>query len=291
LKKIIRRIRESEDFNAFQKRIRLLDSIKIPKPEYNFADIFSGRSARILRTRSSSRKNRKSRPGKQYRSVMLLSGLVFLLVGGASFIYFYTHIPVLPKEQVSSTEGSVLDYVTLEDNKYRLIDKIVRKKTKIFYYNEQDLTKDFQKIKKYIQQKKYNKALILLNKIDNSNANIAVKEKIAFLKDFIGKIDDTYQEAENIAFKTIASKPFLYQGVMIKWNGKVSNYEVKNKKTMFSLLINYQEKDVFTGIADIFYDKEKELENGQYVFVIGTIKSILENNSRLYVHAKSITKR
>jgi hypothetical protein len=122
----------------------------------------------------------------------------------------------------------------------------------------------------------------------NSNAGMNVKEKTDFLIKYITSSED--RKYEEIAYSAVMEKPYLYRGYSLAWSGKAANVKNKNGKVMFNLMIDYKEKERFSGIADIFCDEKSEIKNGDSVKVSGIFISTLTESKRPYIQAKEIKK-
>jgi len=179
------------------------------------------------------------------------------------------------------------EMIILERERNDLINKIKKERTAVFYYSNEEVFQDFNSAKVLIKKEKYNDALVLINKILNSNSTFIVKEKTDFLKKYILNIED--REYSNISFREVLKNPYLYQGFIVKWKGRIANLKKRNGKSTFTFLTEYKKDDIFTGVADVYADREfADIKNGDIIEMKAFFNSTLGNENRIYLIAKEI---
>ncbi|MCX8124610.1 MAG: hypothetical protein N3F66_10680 [Spirochaetes bacterium] len=256
--KIIANIQAATDFEQFQKKAKLKDFVEIKQP---------GKIKRAT--------YRKPFKINVNAIVMVIIGGTILLLG---ILFFPSPLAKLIEEKIQHLFGhsDVKNYedisqVSLDGMHYDIIDKIQKTRTPEFYASNEECIRDFNRAKWLIKEGKENDAMILLNKIDASNANFRVKERVAFLKDFINRNKD--RTVATFSYNDVMNKPYLYKGINVKWQGKVANYK-KNNGISFQLLINYSDNR-FDGIVEVFAPKALQIQNGSIVSVEGIITNVI----------------
>lgn len=259
ISKIIEKIQETTDFEQFQKKAKLKDFVLVKPPQ----------------------KVKKISYGKRYniniRAIVLGMTVIVVLVAG--ILFFPSPLAKLIEEkfellfthhsEIKNIED--ISHISLDGMHYDIIDKIQKVRTPEFYPSNEECIKDFNRAKWLIKEGKENEAMILLNKIDASNANFRVKERVAFLKDFI--IRSKERTIATFSYNDVMHKPYLYKGINVKWQGKVANYKKQNG-TAFQLLVNYSDNR-FDGIVEVFAPATTQLQNGAIVTVEGIITNIV----------------
>ncbi len=279
MNRTLKKLYNSVNFNVLQKKIRLEECVSIPAPEF-----VTGKNRKYL---ESAEKGHAVKPLK-----FILTICSALVVCGIIFCLFY-YFPIIskkikPREAIVSKSSSAIDNVNLDYNNYSLIDKIKIKTTPEFYYSDNLLKDDFNEIKLLLKSEKYNQALLLINKIKNSNANYRVQEKIDFFSRFVAAIE--HRDFENFDMKMIQKSPYIYDNILLKCRGRITNLKKERSKTTFTLLVDYEDNDKFSGITDIYYDKENfSFSNGEFVAVSGIFKYIPGSDKSLIL-AKSVVK-
>lgn len=282
-------LRKTVNFSDFQRNAKLFDFVNIPRFPRTFS--FTVKSKKTL-TRT--RYNRKIYIRRNKHLVIALivlfsSGIViagiFVFENNFSFLREY-----FQSVHIDSDIAKTVDQITVDGSGYTLIETIAKRRTPEFYYSSDVLLNEFRQSKFLIKAGKYNEALLILNRISNSNANHSVRERADFLKNFIINIDD--REWLKINFSTVKEKPYHYTGFSIEWTGKTANIKKHEGKVIFNLLVDYRKNNEFSGIVDVYagYDLPW-LKNGDEVIIKAVIMSVVGNDQRLYLSAKEISKK
>jgi tetratricopeptide (TPR) repeat protein len=257
--KIIAKIQVSADFEQFQKKAKVKDFINVKPPKKVKISFRAGR------------------PILHFRTVALVLIIIAFLITG--IVFFPSSLAKLIQEKIellfyhpSLKSGEDVSQISLDGMHYDIIDKIQKVRTPEFYASNEACIQDFNQAKWLIKEGKENDAMIVLNKIDASNANFRVKERVAFLKDFINR--NRERTVAKFSYRDVIQKPYLYKGINVKWQGKVANYKKKDGIS-FQLLINYSENR-FDGVVEVFAPfSVKALDNGAIVTVEGIITNIV----------------
>lgn len=268
LKRILNNLHKVKDFSSFQHKALLIDFVYLYKPL---------KSPKLSKT---------GKTKKRYFIVIATTVVVVIVVTSILLIKMYLSNRHMAKEFISKNQ---VDLIFLDSSRYDLIDKIKKKKTPIFYYSNEKVLDDFNRAKRLIKEDEYNEALILLNKIYNSNANLRVKERVDFLIRFILNIED--RKYSVISFREVSLRPYLYKGLFIKLKGRVANLKIKDNRLVLNLLIDYKKDDIFTGIIDVYSEKYlEEIKNGDMIDVEAVFIYTIGNENRMYLVAKKINK-
>ncbi len=168
-----------------------------------------------------------------------------------------------------------------------LIDKNIKKS--LFRFNKIEIKKLFKECKKYIKDRRFNKAIIIINKILHSNANINVKEKFKILKTFIP--EKVYNRiSDKISYSTIMNFPTMYRGVFIDWYGKIEDLELKKSEINFNMII--KEDNISIGVAKVFFKKRIEnLHNEEEVEIKGKFLKLDDTMRMPVIEAFKIIKK
>lgn len=63
----------------------------------------------------------------------------------------------------------------------------------------------------------------------------------------------------------------MFEGVYVRWTGKIAGLEKEGEDISFDLLVNYENEDTIEGIAHVMISGTYYLENRQNVEVFGRI--------------------
>jgi len=274
----LKKTRKAGNFSRFQKDARLSDFVFIPGPSACINSNFDIKSDNNLISKL-----------KGSKVIPILIAFVFLFIIVALVYHNFPFIKsnLITGKQVIVKNNSQVDMVNLGGSSYELVRKINRKKTPEFYISSDRLSADFLSAKKLIKSAQYNKALLLLNRIYSSNASFSVKEKVDFLIKFVTGIEQ--RKSEKIPFKKIQSRPYLYRGFSISWKGKVSNLRNRKGKSSFTLLVDFRNKDIFTGVAEVFTESIPDnIRNGDIVIVKGIFTNTLGQSNQMHLVGREI---
>lgn len=273
----LKKIQDAGDFPAFQKRALLSDFVDIPPPS---------KKKKYTQRRVSV----NSFFIKRYLLVpIILAVFSFLVFFLFRFGFINNIISSLPfrVNEVSEKKIDEVDLTVISGSDYDIAKRINEKSVPEFYFSHTDLLRDFDESRKMIKTGRHNKALFLLNRMMNSNASFQVKEKADFLIKFVMGLEE--RTFEPVSFADITAKPYLYRGFSVKLSGKIANISKKNNRYFFNLLTDYHGNEIFSGMADIFFESEDiRITNGDMAEVDGIFSNLL--GKRIYIVAKSIRK-
>ena len=270
--RILSRIRSVHDFPAFQKKAALLDFVRpVPLPEKKKKHVIGRHRVYV------------PRPAWWFVPVLLLcAGIAAGVYRGISFIQ------ARPAGSSAPAEPSYLDTVTLDNEKYPLIDRVTRDKKEYFFYDESQVRSLFETAKKNLKDGQFNQAVIAINTLSLSNANISVKERAEFLKKFIPGADRI--PPMKIEPSELFRHGYLYEGAVVSFSGKAANVETTDGKMTFSLLVNFSEKTRFDGVVEVYSEKEISLSNGDHIEMSGLMINPSVGDGRPYMQAVTIKK-
>lgn len=167
-----------------------------------------------------------------------------------------------------------------------IIDKNIKKS--LFKFTKSDAQFMFSRCKKYIKEKKYNLATVIINKILHSNLNFIIKEKFSILKKFIPEINK-FSIKDNIAYSELMNFPAIYEDIQIIWKGKVEDIELdeENNITEFKLIVKESESAV--GVAKVYFNQILPvLREGVNIELLGRFEGIKEGTRYPVIRGISI---
>ncbi len=281
--KSLARLRRVRQFDDFQRNAKLEDFVMLTKPSrqlFRRGDISKPEGSR-------SYSSRKYAFVPSRRAFLII--LAAILLGSIGIIICNRIIPeFVSKTHVFSSRYAEIEQISLDGSGFELLERISKKTPLEYYYNAASLQEDFRASKQLIKNGRLNAALITINKIIHSNANMSVRERAAFLKSFISAIED--REWEEVPFTEIMKRPHLYGGFSLAWKGKIANYKKRQNASVFHLLIDYRSTDQFAGIAEVFCEQcGGELKNGDMVSVKGIFMDVITAGTP-YLHGREALK-
>lgn len=301
----------TESFAELQKVLKLADLVDIPKPPPELLKLakrikkISKIENQRMRASSSSKsidmpgrdpKKKIPRQKKQHDFLLvkrLFKAVLISIPGIILIVVIYLNYPLLlkyieQKKMLPEIDFSKVENINIRGSDYDIIKTINKNKTDEFYYSSKTMSDDFYSAKDLIKKGEFNRALQILNRIYHSNASFMVKEKVNFLIEFIRDVDE--RDYEHLSIAEVNEKPYLYRGYAVEWKGKVANLKEREESTTFTLLIDYRDREVFSGIAEVFIPSALDIENGSIVMVRGLLLEPIGQNKTLFLTAHKITK-
>ena len=282
LKKPLGKIEKTGDFYRLQKNAKIADFVDIPSP---------GReSSRFKEDRILSRDGVRKSGTKLFR---LRTGIIslfilFLYCAAALFYYSDNVFQLINKGKSSgkSISGSdQIDMIHLSGSGYGLVNKVNKEASPEFYISGDQVRSDFERARVLIKKGEMNRAILILNRIMNSNSSFIVKEKTEFLIRFIIESDE--REYEKIKYDEIMLKPYLYRGASISISGQAANVRDTSKGTGLSILVEFDGKN-FKGAIDAFCKNQVLVKDGDAIEVSGVFYPEIGRNKRSFISVNSL---
>lgn len=95
-----------------------------------------------------------------------------------------------------------------------------------------------------------NRARVEVNRILLSNASQLVKERMRLLASYFRAPDFTNFQ-DNFTYEEVATEPWLYDGVYVRWSGAATNIEIGDAAVRFVLLVGYEDGRVLEGTVSV----------------------------------------
>lgn len=280
LRRGLKLIENSKDFQAFQRGVKITDLVNIPAP---------GKENSSLNRLRVYGHGMSRRGATRYNPVYIATTVlaVAVIIGGTLLLIKFWQWKNPAESTVSLDRESIskIEMVDLGGAGYGIINRINRDKTPEFYATGDEVVKDFNEAKLLIKKGYMNRAVRILNRISNSNASYPVKEKCDFLVRFIIESDERIYE--EIDLKQINEKPYLFRGSAVRFTGTAANVRERNDGRSLSLMIGYDGKS-FKGICEV-YDKGKEpVANGDTVEVSGMLILNIGKAATPYISSEKV---
>jgi len=294
LRKGLRAVEVSPDFYKYQKEAKITDLVYIPGPgRKDSGDGSSSAFPRFAVTRffrgGEIRRERKKniRINPAYAAVLIPAVIVIAAVSvfylnRMEFNFFKDDKTV----KLDSESINKIDMVDISGSGYGIINRINREKTPEFYFSGEMLLRDFNEARMLMKKGLFNKAVVLLNRIANSNASFPVKEKSDFLISFIMQSDEKVYE--EIDLKQINEKPYLYRGSAVKFTGKAANVKEIKGGTAFTVMIGYDGNN-FKGVCEVYDTSKGIVNNGDIIEVNGMYILNIGKSVAPYISADRVT--
>lgn len=167
-----------------------------------------------------------------------------------------------------------------------IIDRNIKKS--LFRFTKSDAQFMFNRCKKYIKEKKYNLATVIINKILHSNLNFIIKEKFSILKRFIPEINK-FNIKDNITYSELMNFPTIYEDIYVIWQGKVEDIELDEENNITEFKVIVKESESAVGVANIYFNQLLPvLKEGINIKLLGRFEGIKEGSRYPVIRGISI---
>lgn len=142
----------------------------------------------------------------------------------------------------------------------------------------------YDKALSYFQQYRDNLSQIEINRILNSNASVAVKQKANVLMGYLDSPSfDTIKDVP--AFYSVEEEPALYLDCWVAWSGRISNVVQSENLYECDLLVGYEKMEKVEGIVPLKFTVLPVIETEKPVTVLARISS---ENGKMILLGKAV---
>lgn len=126
-----------------------------------------------------------------------------------------------------------------------------------------------------------------INRIRYSNAAYQIKEKARLLEAYLVEPDFVSMD-DNFTYSEVESEPLLYDGVFVKWRGRIANQAVGDQSISFDLLVGYEDGRVLEGIVPVEVPFAVLIEEGSSVELIASVVPLGGNETPFALRVRDI---
>jgi hypothetical protein len=274
-RKLLNKIRSEKDFESFQKSLTIKDAISLENAALieKHERIETGTYHPL----------KQSRPTKRIPlKPVILTMIVLSLAALLAYLVLFTSIP----DQIfvrGVQSKSPVDSADISNERYPLVDK--NAKNPLFMYaDEESLRRDYENSRSLIKTGSTEPALIILNRIINSNAQYMLRDRARFLIDFIAGMEE--RSPTEISLQDLSNNPVLYKGLMIKFTSSVVSLKIKDDTAVISTVNLGKGKPSVN--ADIFAKGKVTVKQGDEIVCTGIFRQIIGSDKRMIVESKEI---
>jgi tetratricopeptide (TPR) repeat protein len=192
--------------------------------------------------------------------------LVFILLAGTAFLLY--RLNILDPFNGSSAERRDLSLTMLDkeerdapvqvDGSYRHV------------LTRSEVLKTYEEAQKLFSQFRDEEAKVRLNRIIESNASEAVKNKARLLFSYTGVPGfDTLKNS--FKYADVSADPSLYRDCYVVWGGMAANLELGESSTVFNLLVGYDTRKTLEGIVAVTLDFAVLINTEQPLEILGKV--------------------
>ena len=142
----------------------------------------------------------------------------------------------------------------------------------LFDFTEEEIDRILDDIREAFNDGRDNYVRRELNRIALSNASPRVKAQTAQLEEYLSaSTPDFVSMRDDFAYDDVVSNPPLYEGVFVKWRGRIANLAIGEDEITFDFLVGYDSGGVLDGIVPVRIPFAVLLDDGGSVELIGSV--------------------
>jgi hypothetical protein len=146
-----------------------------------------------------------------------------------------------------------------------------------FVLTSKEILDSFEKGRTLFNQKRDDAARVEMNRILESNAAAAVKNKARILISYMEDSDFTNMR-DRFTFSAVEAEPYLYRDCSVIWRGMAANLETEDTATTFNLLVGYDTRTRLEGIARVRFSYAVNVNTEKPLEVLGRVTAVLNGN-------------
>jgi tetratricopeptide (TPR) repeat protein len=146
-----------------------------------------------------------------------------------------------------------------------------------FVLTNKEILDAYEKGRALFNQRRDDAARVEMNRILESNAATAVKNKARILVSYMEDSDFTSLK-DRFGFSQVEADPYLYRDCSVIWRGMAANLEAADTSTSFNLLVGYDTKTRLDGIARVRFSFALNVNTEKPLEVLGRINPVPNGN-------------
>jgi tetratricopeptide (TPR) repeat protein len=155
-----------------------------------------------------------------------------------------------------------------------------------FVLTNKEILDTFDKGRTLFNRRRDEAARVEMNRILESNATGAVKNKARILLSYM-EDSDFASLKDRFNFAEVEAEPYLYRDCMVIWRGMAANLEAGDTETAFNLLVGYETKSRLEGMAKVRFDYAVLVNTERPLEVLGRVTPI-PNGSRTDIELRGV---
>ncbi|MCR4580836.1 MAG: hypothetical protein K5681_10880 [Treponema sp.] len=140
-----------------------------------------------------------------------------------------------------------------------------------YILSNKDIVRKYNDALKYFQLHRDNASQIEINRILNSDASLAIKQKARILAGYL-EIPDFDTITDVPSYADVTAETPLYIDCWVDWGGKISNAVTYDNGTFTcDLLVGDETLSNYDGSVSVHFDSPRDFDGSSYVQILGQI--------------------
>ena len=225
-------------------------------------------------------KIKKLYPKTGFNSKILVS-LIPLFICGALLLFFVTQDP---EDVIIEKRADLSELVLTIEEKNESLEQDTASSVFRYILTEKELDDSYNKAISSFQKYNDNAAQIEINRILNSNASVAIKQKAHLLTEYFEE-PSFNSEIEEVTYEELKNDPWLYLDTWVQWSGRISNVQETELEYRCDLLLGYETLEKMEGIVPLSIQQRVSIDT---TLPLNVLAQVDVEDGRLLLRVKSI---
>lgn len=183
----------------------------------------------------------------------VIAKVIFSIAAGVVLGLFIVRFLHMRPSVTSGPRADLSQFVLTVDERRDMQEKDMTGSVYKYILSAKDIGKAYEDAQQYFQDFRDNAAQVEINRILNSNASVAIKQKARMLMTYLA--EPTFDSLkDNYTYEQIAADPDLYLDCWVSWSGRISNAQLQGAGYQCDLLVGYETMERVEGIAPLHFD-------------------------------------
>ncbi len=189
-----------------------------------------------------------------------------------------------PTASIVEKRADLSELVLTIDEKEESLEQDTASSVFRYILTEKELENSYNNAIRSFQNYNDNASQIEINRILNSNASVAIKQKARLLAEYFE--DPSFNsDIQEIAYDTLKKDPWLYLDTWVIWSGRITNIAETEREYRCDLLIGYETLERMDGIVPLVITQPISIDSSLPIEVLA---QVTVEDGRLLLRAKSI---
>jgi len=185
---------------------------------------------------------------------------------------------------LGENRADLSSFVLTVDERANALEQDIASSVFRYILTQKELEKAYADAQTYFQKYRDNAAQVEINRILNSNASTAVRQKTRILVEYLGEPGfDT--EIDRYTYEQIKNDLWLYLDCWVIWSGRVTNVEITPTEYRCDFLIGYDTLEKVEGFVPLVLQQPVALDTALPIQVLAQVSI---EDGRFLLKGKSI---
>lgn len=215
--------------------------------------------------------------GANYGLIIKTLFSIFIVAAAVFFVSTRLTLVKPSKLQVVGERADLSSIVVSEEDLRNAQEINVTGEDYPYVLTNEEIAESYDLALRYFQSYRDNAAQVEVNRINSSNATLAIKQTSQLLGGYLYNPEPTFDTlTDNPPYADVAKDPLLYLNCFVVWSGRVSNARLAEDGYRCDLLVGYDKGQRVEGIVPVHFLAAPEIADDRPVTMLAKI--VADNN-------------